>query len=266
MTPMHKINNKELRMPNTISISWLLFLALVGTLAIAACGGGDGPENVTFDLRIADRGIVGSEPKMEVKQDDEVTFNILSDEKASFHLHGYDHELELEPTVTGSVTFTADIAGSFPITIHAGAESGGDDHHAKTIEAPPGMSVSVAAAPDDESGANLSIATTGLTFAPDMVDQPHVPGEGHAHVYVDGVKLGRVFANDHYISDLDPGERTIRITLNANSHEQYAMGGLPVEATTTVVIPGEAKEITDDQDSASEPTEIDLGRLIVLPR
>ena len=128
------------------------------------------------------------------------------------------------------------------------------------------MSVSVTAAPDDQSGANLVITTSGLTFAPDKVDQPHVAGEGHAHVYVDGVKLGRVFANDHYISDLDPGERTIRITLNANSHEQYVRGDHPVEATTTVVIPGEPVDMADHEASASEPAEIDLGRLIVLPR
>lgn len=253
-------------MPKTFPAYWLLFLALVGIMAVAACGSDDEPEEVAFDLRIADRGLVGSEPNMEVKQDDTVTFSITSDEVASFHLHGYDHEIELEPNVPGRVSLTADIAGSFPITIHVGAESSGEDHHAKTIEAPPGMSVSVTATPDDESGANLSITTAGLTFAPNKVDQPHVPGEGHAHVYVDGVKLGRVFANDHYISDLDPGERTIRITLNANSHEQYAIDGHPVEATTTVVIRGEPVDMEDHQTSASEPTEIDLGRLIVLPR
>ncbi len=253
-------------MPKTFLTHWLLFLALFGAIVVAACGSSDESEEVTFDLQIKDRGLVGSEPEMEVKQDDTVTFNITSDEVASFHLHGYDHEVELEPNVAGRVSFTADIAGSFPITIHVGAESGGEDHHAKTIEAPPGMSVSVTAAPDDESGANLVIATTGLTFAPDKVDQPHVPGEGHAHVYVDSVKLGRVFANDHYISDLDPGERAIRITLNANSHEQYAIGGHPVEATTTVIIPGESVDMADHQAAASEPTEIDLGRLIVLPR
>ena len=253
-------------MPKISLTHWLLFLALLGAIVVAACGSSDEFEEVTFDLQIKDRGLVGSEPEMEVKQNDTVTFNITSDEVASFHVHGYDHEVELEPNVAGRVSFTADIAGSFPITIHVGAESGGEDHHAKTIEAPPGMSVSVTAAPDDQSGANLSIATSGLTFAPDKVDQPHVPGEGHAHVYVDGVKLGRVFANDHYISDLDPGERTIRITLNANSHEQYAIGGHPVEATTTVVIPGEPVDMADHQAAASGPTEIDLGRLIVLPR
>ena len=253
-------------MPKSIITTWLLFLALTGIIVVAACGSSDEPEEVVFDLEIKDRGLLASEPNMEVKQGDEVIFNIFTDEVGTFHLHGYNKEVELSRHIPITLIITADIAGSFPITVHVGAESGGEDHHAKTIEAPPGMSVSVAATPDDQSGANLSIATTGLTFAPDKVDQPHVAGEGHAHVYLDGVKLGRVFANDHYISDLDPGERTIRITLNANSHEQYAIGGHPVEATTTVTIPGEPRETADDQASASEPTEIDLGRLIVLPR
>ena len=243
---------------------WFLIPALAVIFIVAACGGGGEPEEVVFDLQIKDRGLVGSEPNLEVKQDDKVTFNITSDEAASFHLHGYDHELEIKPDALESFSFTADATGSFPITIHVGAESGGEDHHAKTIEGPPGMSVSVSATPDNESGANLSIGTTGLTFAPDKVDQPHVPGEGHAHVYVDGVKLGRVFANDHYISDMDPGERTIRITLNANSHEQFAIDGQPVEATTIVTIPGEAVG-TSEPPAEAGPTEIDLGRLIVLP-
>ena len=251
-------------MPKADLTKWFLIPALAVIFIVAACGGGGEPEEVVFDLQVKDRGLFGSGPEMQVNQNDDVTFNIISDEAASFHLHGYDHELQIAPDTSESFSFIADATGSFPITIHVGAESGGEDHHAKTIEAPPGLSVSVSAAPDDESGANLSIATTGLTFAPDKVDQPHVPGEGHAHVYVDGVKLGRVFANDHYISDMDPGERTIRITLNANSHEQYAIDGQPVEATTTVVIPGEAVD-TSEPPAEAEPTEIDLGRLIVLP-
>ena len=107
-------------MPKTISTNWLLFLVLISSLAVAACGGGGEPEEVTVDLRIADRALVGFDSALEVKQDDLVTFNVTSDEVASFHLHGYDHELELVPQVTGSLRFTADATGSFPITIHVG--------------------------------------------------------------------------------------------------------------------------------------------------
>ena len=173
-----------------------------------------------------------------------VTFNVTSDEVASFHLHGYDHELELAPQVMGSVRFTADATGSFPITIHVRAESsdeehdaisGGDGHHEKTIEAPVDMSVGVVATLDELSGVNLKITTTGFTFTPENAGGEHVPGEGHAHVYVDGVKINRVYGSYYHLSGLDPGERSIRITLNANSHEQYAKGEHPVEATTTIV-------------------------------
>ena len=264
-------------MPKTISTNWLLFLVLIGSLAVAACGGGGAPEEVTFDLQI-DRALMGSQSALEVKQDDVVTFNVTSDEAASFHLHGYDHELELAPQQTGIMSFTADATGSFPITIHVGTESGGeehdgvssgDDHHEKTIEAPADLSVAVEATLDAVSGVNLKITTTGFTFAPEHASGEHVPGEGHAHVYVDGVKDNRVYGDYYHLSGLDPGERSIRITLNANSHEQYAKGEHPVEATTTIVVPGEAADASDhhdDESSASEPTEIDLGRLVVLPR
>ena len=119
------------------------------------------------------------------------------------------------------------------------------------------------------SGVNLKITTTGFTFTPENAGGEHVPGEGHAHVYVDGVKINRVYGSYYHLSGLDPGERSIRITLNANNYEQYAKGEHPVEATTTIVVPGEAADTSDhhdDQPSASEPSEIDLGRLVVLPR
>ena len=265
-------------MPKTISTNWLLFLVLISSLAVAACSGGDAPEEVIFDLQITDRALVGFESALEVKQDDVVTFGVTTDEVASFHLHGYDHELELSPQMPMSVRFTADATGSFPITIHVGTESGGgaehdmsgvDSHHEKTIEAPADLSVGVEATLDAVSGVNLKITTTGFTFAPESASGEHVPGEGHAHVYVDGVKDNRVYGNYYHLSGLDPGERSIRITLNANSHEQYAKGDHPVKATTTIVVPGEATDASDhhsDESSASEPSEIDLGRLIVLPR
>ena len=186
--------------------------------------------------------------------------------------------MEIVPQVTGSVRFIATATGSYPITIHVRAESdgegrdaitAGDGHHDKTIEAPADLSVGVEAKLDELSGLNLKITTTGFTFAPENAGGEHVPDEGHAHVYVDGVKDNRVYGHYYHLSGLDPGERTIRITLSANSHEQYAKGEHPVEVTTTIVVPGEAADTSDhhdDQPSSSEPSEIDLGRLVVLPR
>lgn len=256
-------------MPMAINSKWLPFLALIASLLVVACAGSDESDEVTLDLRIEHRALVGSESALEVKQDDVVTVNVTSDEPTSFHLHGYDHELEIQPHTTESFSFTADATGSFPITIHVGGDSLGADHHEKTIEAPDDLSVALEAEPNPVSGVNLTITTTGFSFEPDKVDQPHVAGEGHAHVYVDDVKIGRVYDSNYHLTEIDPGERSIRISLNANSHEQYAKGGHPVEATTTIVVPGEVEDESDHPDtdeSHSEPEEIDLGRLEVLPR
>ena len=265
-------------MPKADMTKWFLIPALAIIFIVAACGGGGEPEEVVFDLQISDQGLVGSEPDLEVKQDDEITFNVTSDSPANFHLHGYDHELDLSPNVTGSFSFTADATGSFPITIHIGAESGGEghhsmgagvDHHELTMGTPIDMSVGVEATLDGTSAANLKITTEGFTFAPENVNGPHVDGEGHAHVYVDGVKINRVYGPWYHLGGLAPGERSIRITLNANSHEQYAKGDHPVEATTTLLVPGEA--VMDGEHQMSEtstdnPIELELGRLVVLPR
>ena len=277
-------------MPKIVPLNWLLFFAMLGSLVVAACGGGGKPEEITFDLRIANGGLANLDSTLEVKHNDIVRFNVTSDEAASFHLHGYDHELQLAPNVTSSFTFTADATGSFPITIHVGAETGSassmtmngsSDHHHKTIEAPADLYVGVEAAHDPASGVNLMISTSGFTFAPYNASLDHVPGEGHAHVYVDGVKINRVYGPHYHLPDLSPGERSIRITLNANSHEQYALNGQLVEATTIILIPGEVMAEAGHHSAGSmsgesghhsgdttagESIEVELGRFVVLPR
>ena len=63
-----------------------------------------------------------------------------------------------------------------------------------------------------------------------------MPGHGHAHIYVDGVKVGRLYGEHYHLGSIAPGEHTLRATLNANSHEEYAIGGAIVEDSITVVV------------------------------
>ncbi len=271
-----------------VQTKWLLLLAIIGVLLVAACSSGDEEsEDVVFNVPISGASPEPMQSNLEVKQGDFVTFNVTSDSQASFHLHGYDHELELAPNVTGTFTFTADATGSFPITIHLGGAGGEDhhsmsgdamdgdakmagmDHHELTIGTPLDMSVGVEAELDGETAANLKITTSGFTFMPESVNGAHVDGEGHAHVYVDGVKINRIYGPYYHLPGLSPGERSIRITLNANSHEQYAIGDHPVEATTTLMVPGDAMAGGEHQMTAStpdNPIEFELGRFVVLPR
>lgn len=135
----------------------------------------------------------------------------------------------------------------------AGATSGGHDHsahgvahddtdmaghdHSALLEAgTPAPTVDFEAVPEGEGALNLHILTGDFTFAPEQVNTPAAPGQGHAHVYVDGVKVMRAYGPWVHLSGIVPGEVDIRVTLNANSHEQLATGGTPIEATRKVVV------------------------------
>ena len=110
-------------------------------------------------------------------------------------------------------------------------------HHDKTIEAAGAMSVDIQTFADSVTGLNVQIIPRGFTFAPENVNKAHVDGEGHAHIYVDGEKISRVYTPWYYLGDLEPGEHEIRVTLNANSHEEFTYGGSKVQAVKVVDVP-----------------------------
>lgn len=87
---------------------------------------------------------------------------------------------------------------------------------------------------DAKSGWNIAIETTNFTFAPNNVNGQNARGEGHAHLYVDGVKVARVYGQYfHYPEDFD-GTKTFRIELNANDHSVYAVDGQKIEAVKEI--------------------------------
>ena len=99
--------------------------------------------------------------------------------------------------------------------------------HAQTIDLsdmsePPSLSLKVTK--DTMSGWNLNLQTKNFVFAPDQTGGAHVPGYGHAHLYIDGVKVSRLYGEWVHIGALSPGEHVIRVTLNANTHEALTLG------------------------------------------
>jgi len=62
----------------------------------------------------------------------------------------------------------------------------------------------------------------------------HVPGEGHGHLYVGGVKLQRLYEDRAIIGALPPGDHQITVTLNTNDHRAYVVDNVPVTASVTV--------------------------------
>lgn len=107
-------------------------------------------------------------------------------------------------------------------------------HAAYNVSARDAPSVTLRVEEDSKSGWNLTLETTNFTFAPEHVGEDNILGEGHAHLYVDGVKVARLYGNHfHYGEDFD-GSREFRVTLNANDHSEYALDGQVIEATRTV--------------------------------
>ena len=120
--------------------------------------------------------------------------------------------------------------------------------HEDTVAAPEGMAVTISATPDAVSGVNVHIDATRFTFTPEDVNLEHMPGAGHAHIYLDGAKLGRIYGPDTHIDGVPPGEHEVRVTLNANTHAAYAIGDEMVVATVSLQVPehGELPHGHDD--------------------
>ena len=100
-------------------------------------------------------------------------------------------------------------------------------------EPAPDVALSIARTPE---GVQIGIDARDFTFSRDLLGLYHVPGMGHGHLYVGGLKLGRLFEPSATIGALPPGEHVVRVTLNTNDHRAYVVDGVPVTASTTIVV------------------------------
>ncbi|MFY0310080.1 hypothetical protein ACFMBG_09325 [Leisingera sp. D0M16] len=127
------------------------------------------------------------------------------------------------------------------------AHHGGD--HGEMAAHDHSQAVSLAAGPDAPSvavqlhkdpmaGWNLQVMPQNFRFAPENASAADVDGEGHAHVYVNGEKLARLYASWMHIPSLPEGAE-VKVSLNTNSHSQLMVDGVPVEAKVTAPADGE---------------------------
>ena len=80
-------------------------------------------------------------------------------------------------------------------------------------------------------GYYLRLKTANFTFAPDKLDTAAVDNEGHAHLYIDGEKIARLFGEWHYLDALPDGAGELTVTLNANDHRVFAVDGQAISAS-----------------------------------
>ena len=116
------------------------------------------------------------------------------------------------------------------------AAAGLPQGHGKTLEMPAAGApqVELQLYPLSGGGYNARIVTRNFLFTPQNVDGEAVPGEGHAHLYLDGVKIARVYGEWHYLASLPDEAQTLGVALYANDHSAFAVDGMLVGDTLSL--------------------------------
>jgi hypothetical protein len=96
---------------------------------------------------------------------------------------------------------------------------------------------------DPTGGFNVQVITSNFVWRPEMASMEYVPGEGHAHVYLDGRKIMRIYNEWFHLNTFQfstkPGEQLLSIEFVGNDHAPYTIQGLPVGAEQIVDVPSD---------------------------
>ena len=116
---------------------------------------------------------------------------------------------------------------------------------------------------DPTGGFNVHVKTTNFVWRPEMASMQHTPGEGHAHVYLDGRKIMRIYNEWFHLNTFQfstkPGEQLLSIEFVGNDHAPYTIKGLPVGAQQLVDVPGD-----EIQPTSRENKLVPMGLIFLL--
>jgi hypothetical protein len=101
-------------------------------------------------------------------------------------------------------------------------------------------SVMLHASKDLNGGWNIHLMTENFTFTPENSGNQDVPAEGHAHLFLNGKKIARVYGNWFHAS-IPKGKNKLKVNLTTNSHKDYYSNGKPIEHEVEI---DETREVT----------------------
>lgn len=79
-----------------------------------------------------------------------------------------------------------------------------------------------------DGGYNVRIQTLNFTFAPQKVGMEPQADEGHAHLYIDGIKIARIYSEWFHLDVLPADAEMVSVGLYANNHQPLAVDGAPI--------------------------------------
>ena len=95
---------------------------------------------------------------------------------------------------------------------------------------------------DAVKGWNLEVKVTNFKFAPERINTDSSVNEGHAHLFVNGKKVTRLYGSWYYLDNLESGNNEVSVTLNTNNHEDLAKNGEVIKDTEIIQVEGDKKQ------------------------
>ncbi|MFD5514000.1 hypothetical protein ACFWIB_40785 [Streptomyces sp. NPDC127051] len=111
-----------------------------------------------------------------------------------------------------------------------------DGHPLRQVPADAAPKLTLKVSKDSVSGWNLHLVTEAFIFAPEHAGGPVQANEGHAHVYVDGRKIARVYGPWFHVpaEAVPEGKHTLSASLTANDHTVWAVANKIITAEVEI--------------------------------
>ena len=120
-------------------------------------------------------------------------------------------------------------------TVSAHTNGASAIHEVESVDAP---TASLKITKDPTGGFNVQVVTSKFVWRPEMASMRYVAGEGHAHVYLDGRKIMRIYNGWFHLNTFQfatrSGEQLVSIELVGNDHAPYTIQGAPIGAEALV--------------------------------
>ena len=160
-----------------------------------------------------------------------------------------------------AIAITSFIVAFLNVTPLQAHTNGATSVHEISQEAAPRVNLEIKK--DPTGGYNVHVVTNNFVWRPEMASMKHIPGEGHAHVFLDGRKIMRIYnewfhLNKYHFSPRS-GEQLLSIEFVGNDHAPYTIDGLPVGAEQIIDVPRDEIQPASKNDKI-----VQIGLIVVL--
>ena len=140
------------------------------------------------------------------------------------------------------------VVGALPL--HAHSDGVFTIHEVSEKEAP---KATLELQKDPTGGFNVHVVTSNFVWRPEQASKKHVAGEGHAHVYLDGRKIMRIYSEWFHLNTYQfstrAGEQLLSIEFVGNDHAPYTIQGTPIGSEQVINVPrDEIQPATTERD------------------